>query len=143
MSIQISVTIWTIICFLLLMFILHNWLFKPVLEIMEKRRSRVENARKKQDEIRRLTDLHEEILIEERRILEKEQQTMTNAQLEEILAKSKKAVESAKASRLHTYEACREECFKEYTKIISSAEDSTKQIAEMFTDRLISQPRIK
>lgn len=43
MSIQISVLIWTILSFCILMFILDKFLFKPVLKVMDDRRSKIEN----------------------------------------------------------------------------------------------------
>ncbi len=48
MNIQISVILWTVICFFLLMLILHNLLFKPLLDCMDSRRKRVSDAEKKQ-----------------------------------------------------------------------------------------------
>ena len=51
MNIQISVVIWTVICFALLMVILRNLLFKPLLKVMDERSVRLENARKKKSEI--------------------------------------------------------------------------------------------
>lgn len=143
MSIQFSVIIWTVICFLLLMLILHNWLFKPVLEVMEKRRSRIEKAQEKQIEAQRLSAEYEQKNAELQIAFEKKQKALTNAEIEKINADSKKTVESARASRLHTYEVYREECAKEYSRILATAETSTKQIAEIFADRLINQPRIK
>ena len=141
MSIQLSVIIWTVICFLLLMVILHNWLFKPVLEVMEKRRSRIENAKAKQIEAQKLLDEHEKMLIEKKKDFEKSQKAELMAEIEKIQAESKNQVESAKVSRLNTYEVYCDECSKEYSRIISTAEASTKQIAETFADRLINQPR--
>ena len=73
MSIQISVIIWTVICFLLLMLILKNWLFKPVLEVMEKRRNRIEKANEKKLEAQRLTVEHEKALEEQKSAFLKEQ----------------------------------------------------------------------
>ncbi|MBR5321647.1 MAG: ATP synthase F0 subunit B [Clostridia bacterium] len=143
MSIQLSVIIWTVICFLLLMLILHNWLFKPVLEVMEKRRNRIEKAKEKQLEAQRLIDEHEKTLQEQKLAFENEQKLKTNQEIEEIQLHSKKRVEAAKASRLNTYETYREECAKEYSRIIATAEKSTEQIAEIFAERLITQPRVK
>ena len=143
MSIQISVIIWTVICFLLLMLILHNWLFKPVLEVMEKRRDRIEKAKQKQLEAQRLTSEHEKILKEQKLAFEKEQKAKADMEVEKIHADSKKSVEAAKTMRLSTYETYREECAKEYSRIIATAEKSTEQIAEIFADRIISQPRVK
>ena len=143
MSIQISVIIWTVICFLLLMLILKNWLFKPVLEVMEKRQARIEKAKEKQLEAQRLTVEHEKKLQEQKLSFEKEQKIKTNEEIENIQLHSKKRVEAAKQSRLSTYETYREECAKEYSRILATAEKSTEQIAEIFADRLINQPRVK
>ncbi len=143
MSIQISVVIWTVICFLLLMLILHNWLFKPVLEVMEKRRSRIEKAKEKQLEVQRLTAEYESKLVEQKKAFEKEQKANADMEIERIQADSKKSVENARVVRLNTYETYREECAKEYSKILATAETSTKQIAEIFAERLITQPRVK
>ena len=48
MSIQLSVILWTIICFVLLMLILRNLLFKPLLDCMDKRNRRITDAKEKQ-----------------------------------------------------------------------------------------------
>lgn len=141
MSIQLSVAIWTVICFLLLMLILRNWLFKPVLEVIEKRRARVENAKSKQLEAEKLVAEHEKRLADEKNAFEKEQRAEISASIEKIQADSKKSVEAARASRLDAYTTYCEECGREYSRIIASAEASTKQIAEIFTNRLITEPR--
>ena len=141
MSIQLSVIIWTVICFLLLMVILHNWLFKPVLEVMEKRRNRIENAKNKQIEAQKLLDEHEKMLVEKKKDFEKSRKAEVSAEIEKIQEENKKQIASAKDMRFNTYEVYREECAKEYSRIISTAEASTKQIAEIFADRLINQPR--
>ncbi|MBR5202197.1 MAG: ATP synthase F0 subunit B [Clostridia bacterium] len=143
MSIQISVVIWTVICFLLLMLILHNWLFKPVLEVMEKRRNRIEKAKEKQLMAQRLINEHEKAVEEQKIAFDKEQKAKTIAEIEKIQAESKEIVDSAKSIRLSTYETYREECAKEYAQIIATAEKSTEQIAEIFAERLITQPRVK
>lgn len=142
MSIQISVVIWTVICFLLLMVILQNLLFKPVLEVIEKRRLRIEKAKERQAEAERLSAEFKEKNDEIRLAFEKEQKMLTDAEVEKINAESKKAVESARTNRLSTYETYRNECAEEYSKILATAETTTKQIAETFADRIINQPRI-
>lgn len=141
MSIQLSVAIWTVICFLLLMLILHNWLFKPVLEIIEKRQTRFEEAKNKQLEAEKLLKEHQARLLEEKEAFERTQRAELTSEIEKLQAQSKKQVESAKISRLNTFEVYCEECSREYSKIISTAEADTKQIAELFANRLINQPR--
>ena len=125
------------------MLILHNWLFKPVLEVVEKRRNRIEKAKEKQLEIQRLSAEHESMLAEHKKTFLKEQKAKADMEIEKIQADSKKSVDSARTVRLNTYETYREECAKEYSRILSNAEKSTEQIAEIFADRLISQPRVK
>ena len=96
MSIQISVIIWTVICFLLLMLILKNWLFKPVLEVMEKRQARIDKAKEKQLEIERHIVEHEKVLREQKIAFEKEQKLKADEEIESIQLHSKKRVEAAK-----------------------------------------------
>lgn len=45
MSIQISITVWTIICFVVLMLILDRLLFRPLLSFMDKRREKIDGAK--------------------------------------------------------------------------------------------------
>lgn len=45
MNIQLSVLLWTIICFCLAMLILNKLLFKPLLGVMDARQERIDRAR--------------------------------------------------------------------------------------------------
>ena len=45
MNIQISITVWTIICFVVLMLILDRLLFRPLLSFMDKRREKIDGAK--------------------------------------------------------------------------------------------------
>ena len=47
MNIQISVILWTVICFLCLMFILQKLLFAPMLKCMDAREKRVADAKER------------------------------------------------------------------------------------------------
>ena len=66
MTIQISVLIWTILSFIALAFILNNLLFKPVLEVMDKRKQKIAESRamrqalvdERQKEISALNEQH-------------------------------------------------------------------------------------
>ena len=66
MTIQISVVIWTIICFVLLMLILNNLLFKPVLDIMDKRREKIAAAKAKKAERESLIAENERLVAEKK-----------------------------------------------------------------------------
>ena len=60
MTIQASVVIWTVICFLLLVLILDRLLFRPVLELVDRRRECVRNAEKKKAEYDRVAEEYAE-----------------------------------------------------------------------------------
>lgn len=47
MTVQISVTIWTILCFCAFMLILSRLLFKPMLSFMDARQEKIDRARQK------------------------------------------------------------------------------------------------
>ena len=58
MNIQPSVIVWTVICFLLLTVILKNLLFKPVLEVLDKRKEKVDSAEQKLRDIESISELN-------------------------------------------------------------------------------------
>jgi F-type H+-transporting ATPase subunit b len=45
MTIQPSVSVWTVICFVVLMLVLDRLLFRPLLDFMDKRREKIDGAR--------------------------------------------------------------------------------------------------
>ena len=62
MNIQPSVAVWTIICFILLMIVLRNLLFKPVLSLLDRRKEIMAQAEKKKELEREITQEHEKRL---------------------------------------------------------------------------------
>lgn len=50
MNIQISVMVWTVICFLLLVLILQKLLFSPMLRMMDARSARIAAAKKRHED---------------------------------------------------------------------------------------------
>ena len=81
--------IWTIICFLVVLFVLKRYAFGPIQQMLDQRRERIENALKEadnaRDEARRLLDEHrkligqaksdaEEILSEARRVADSQRE---------------------------------------------------------------------
>lgn len=50
MTIQLPILLWTVICFCLLILILNNLLFKPMLAFMDKRNQRIADAARKKAE---------------------------------------------------------------------------------------------
>ena len=108
MNIQLSVSIWTVICFVLLMIILRNLLFKPVLRIMDERRERVLKAKQKQDQLEKMTIEYETLCKQKNESLVKERKKLVKQKVEEIRQLSKESVEKAGAERIREVEAFRQ-----------------------------------
>ena len=62
MNIQLPVLLWTVICFVVLMFILKNLLFKPVFQMLDQRKAKIAAAQKKKEDIYALHKEHEQRL---------------------------------------------------------------------------------
>lgn len=138
MTIQISIIIWTILCFIALMLILHNWLFKPVLAVMDKRRERIEKAAARKAEAERLTAEHQQKLQEQKAAYAAEQKAQLKAEAEKIQSNSKKAVVEARHARLNEVEEYRQKMEQEQEKILTALKPYTKGFASAFAERLIS-----
>ena len=77
MTIQISVTVWTIICFVVLVLILDRLLFRPLLSFMDKRREKIDGAKNARETA--LREREEELARRETERLEAKRRAMTDA----------------------------------------------------------------
>lgn len=139
MNIQLPVVLWTVICFIVLMLILKFLLFKPMLELMDKRKARIEAARKKKEHIAALTLEHEkrlEILAEDAKI---QRDNFINGELKLIRIKTKTATTDAKAARFARVEAYKKETEAQKEEIKKQFSLSVDEIAKAFAERLISE----
>lgn len=94
MTIQVSVLIWTVICFCVLMLILNRLLFKPLLAFMDERSARIRRAKEKKA-------LREKTLAdrEAQREAEKEQARLAaDAQAKAVLEAAEQAAQAAVAA---------------------------------------------
>ena len=139
MNIQISVVIWTVICFALLMVILRNLLFKPLLKVMDERSVRLENARKKKSEIDEAIREQEEKLCQQQTDYLEKQKKEISERLASIQAESKNAVIEAKRKSLSDVKAYRKSMDAEREKTVSDVSANAKSIAEAFARQIISR----
>lgn len=139
MTIQISIVVWTIICFLLLMLILKNLLFKPLLSLMDKRKERIEKAQAKKAEELVLLQQHEQLLKEQKEAYLKEQKAKLKKETEQIQATSKKAIVEARHARLNEVEIYRAKMEEEQQQILSAVGAHSKSFAALFASRIISK----
>lgn len=139
MNIQISVVIWTVICFALLMVILRNLLFKPLLKVMDERSVRLENARKKKSEIDEAIREQEEKLCQQQTDYLEKQKKEISERLASIQAESKNAVIEARRKSLSDVKAYRKSMDAEREKTVSDVSANAKSIAEAFARQIISR----
>ncbi len=139
MKIQLSVSIWTIICFILLMLILHFLLFKPILKVMDDRKARIENAAKKRAENERLENEYASMLIEQEKALYEAQQKQIAEEIEKIRLNTKKAVEVAREERLQEVDSYRVRAREELEENLEMLNARVDELATLFADSLIKE----
>lgn len=139
MTIQLSVTVWTVICFILLMVILHHLLFKPVLKMMDHRRDRVEKARKKKAEYEQMEQDFQAALEQEKVAALAAQKKELKRQVESLRAESKQAIEDAKAERVRELDRYHEEAEAERGRILGELSVYTEELALAFADSLTKE----
>lgn len=139
MNIQLPVVLWTVICFLLLMLILKNLLFKPVFRVMDQRKEKIAQANEKKAEIKRLTEEHEKRLEILQADAEIQRQNLIKSELELIRAKNKAETEKMKAARHKNVEEYKLTSEKEKAAIIDSFNKSSDDIVRAFADKLVSR----
>lgn len=139
MNIQPSVAVWTIICFILLMIVLRNLLFKPVLSLLDRRKEIMAQAEKKKELEHEITQEHEKRLKIIASDAEIQRENYIRSELEIIRVSSKNDIEKLKASRLKKIEDCKTYAEKEKEEIINHFNSSRDDIVKAFADRIISQ----
>ena len=72
MTIQISVLLWTVITFCILMFFLNKFLFKPLLAFMDAREQKIASARERREKAALALETAEREAEEKRRAAEKQ-----------------------------------------------------------------------
>ena len=137
-NIQLSVIIWTVICFFLLVLIVSKLLLKPVLEILDKRRKNLEDARAKEAEYARLVE-------EQAKELEKkaaERKLALEAAAKEevafIQANEKNELKQAHTESLENINAYRQELERNHRQIVDSLSTQMEEVAEIFVKQIIS-----
>lgn len=138
MNIQLSVIIWTVICFLLLTVILKNLLFTPVLKVLDGRKEKIEAAREKKAEIERLTAENEEYLEKQKALDIEKRKAEAKAAAQKIQSDGKKEIEAAQRKCLDDIKAYREGISDEYEQIVKSVAPKMETAAAIFAKNIIS-----
>lgn len=137
MSFQPSIMVWTAICFLILMLILKNLLFKPVLKVMDSRNEKIQAANKRKQDIETLVSDHkaqqekEIALAKETKIKEAKQM------LEQLQSQGQKKIENAHRQCLADIEKYKESITDERNKIVSSVAPEMETAAALFARNIL------
>lgn len=138
MNIQLSVIVWTVICFLLLTVILKNLLFTPVLKMLDSRKEKIDAAREKKAEIEKLTAENEKYLIKQREKDAENKKAEAKALAMKIQSDGKKEIETAQRQCLDDIEKYREGITGEYEQIVKSVAPKMETAAAIFAKNIIS-----
>lgn len=139
MNIQSSVIVWTVICFVLLMVILHNLLFKPVLKVMDDRKAHIENAKKKKRELEQLKLQYEETAVGNQKKRIEIRKKAIKDETEQLRLDCKKAIDDANGRRLADVENYQVSSNEELEIIVGKINGSIGAVAAAFAKRIISQ----
>ena len=138
MNIQLSIIVWTVICFLLLMLILKNLLFAPVLNMLDSRRKKIEDARKKKEHIAQLTAEHEKYIAEQTALDISNKKAQAKQNVQKIQSDGKKEIEAAQRKCLDDIKEYRDGITEEYDRIVSSVAPEMETAAAIFAKNIIS-----
>lgn len=138
MNIQISVLLWTIICFCLLMLILNNLLFKPLLAVMDKRQERIRQAKEKQS-INEASYARAIAEMEQAREDDKKRQAQIMAQtVEEAHRQAEAQIAEARQEGIRQLETYGEELRREHDDMKAKLDAGADALAEVFANRVTS-----
>ncbi len=137
-NVQLSVIVWTVICFILLMIILRNLLFEPVLKIMDKRQARIDRAADRKQEIEARMQQNEQQLAEQRQQYIADRIAADKQLLQQIRSEGKKQSDQAQKDCLAAVEEYRESLHDEYEHIVQSVAPEMETAAAIFVQNILS-----
>ena len=137
MTIQLSVLVWTIICFGLLTLILHHLLFQPVLKVMDDRKARLRGAAEKKAEHARIAEKNAAALREKEAARLEARRKQIKEQIETIRLDGKKAADDAKDGRLRAVDDCRRQTEAERVEILITLSAHAAELAVAFAESVI------
>ncbi|MGN1316226.1 MAG: ATP synthase F0 subunit B [Acutalibacteraceae bacterium] len=139
MTIQLSISVWTIICFVLLMIILDKLLFKPVLKVMDERKERIKRAADRKAEYEEKQKEYDALILEKKKQAQQEQSLKIKKKIESIRTESKEAVEEANQRRIRTVDEYRLKTDEEQCLILKDLSAHATEIAKLFADSLVKE----
>lgn len=138
MNIQVSVLIWTVICFCLLMLILNKLLFKPILAVMDQRQERVRRAREKQSANAEAYAAAQASMEQAREDVRRQQAQAMAETVEEAQRRADQQVAQARQDGERELEAYRAQLAAERQELKTKLDAGVDTLAATFANRLAS-----
>lgn len=136
MTVQPSLIVWTIICFLALFFILRGLLFRPLLSLMDAREKKIADAKRAGEEARLREEEAARFLASENEQTVKIKSADSEKKADEIRLEGKKQLEEAKNRRFAEIGAYRAETDEAFAAEMKSTEEFSDRAAALFLGRL-------
>ena len=138
MTIQISVLLWTVITFCILMFFLNKFLFKPLLAFMDAREQRIASARERREKAALALETAEREAEERRRAAEKQARDAAAAAI--LDAKRLAAKQTAEAENKYALllEQRRSEMETEKRELQQNLDAGMADLVTAFVQKLVS-----
>ena len=136
MSIQISVTIWTVLCFVALMLVLDRLLFRPLLTFMDQRQRKIDDARAAKENA--LRQREEELRLRQEERLSEEKQVLRESSeaLDRIERDYDRRIAEKKADNERRLAELRTALAGESRQILGELESQTDSLADAFIERI-------
>lgn len=138
MTIQISVLLWTVITFCILMFFLNKFLFKPLLAFMDAREQKIASARERREKAALALETAEREAEEKRRAAEKQARDAAAAAI--LDAKRLAAKQTAEAENRYALllEQRRSEMETEKRELQQNLDAGMDDLVTAFVQKLVS-----
>lgn len=136
MTIQVSVLLWTVICFILLAAILHFLLFRPVLRVLDERRAHIRRAEEKKVEYERTQARYEAMLADSRTRRLEQQQKELRAELEKLRADNRALLETANETRLRKVDDYSVRAEADCARLLTLLSEQADELAVSFAESL-------
>ena len=138
MTIQISVLLWTVITFCILMFFLNKFLFKPLLAFMDAREQRIASARERREKAALALETAEREAEQRRRAAEKQARDAAAAAI--LDAKRLAAKQTAEAENRYALllEQRRSEMETEKRELQQNLDSGMDDLVTAFVQKLVS-----
>lgn len=138
MNIQISVLLWTVICFLLLMLILQKLLFQPILKCMDARESKIETAKQKKRDAEQAAEEAKAALAQSAR----EQTEQAKKDAERMISQEQGSVEAALMQKREEEQLATERYAVELTaereNLLRKLGEEAERLGEQFVSGFVS-----